>query len=56
MPRVLGVLEQFVDEMCCIGIEVLDDPTNAGVFLQDAGKILVVLANPLDDAHATSSA
>ena len=53
--RVLCVLEQFVDEMRGIGVEVLDDPANAGMFFQDAGKILAILPDPFDDAHATSS-
>ena len=51
---VLGVLEQLVYEMRGVGIEVLDDPADAGVFGQDAGQILAVASHPFDDTHAAS--
>ena len=49
--RVLGVLKQLVDEMRGVGVQVLDDPPNAGMVLQDASQILSVPANPLNHAH-----
>ena len=51
---VLGVLEQLVYEMRGVGIEILDDPADAGVFRQDAGQVLAVAPHPFDNAHAAS--
>src|SRR5258705_11415637 len=50
---VFSILQKFVDEMSVIGVEVLQQSTNAGVFLQRNGERLAILVELLDEPHTS---